>query len=513
MKRIAFMGIIMSFAWQGFSQGFTDNALLFSRTTPGGSARIQALGGTQISLGGDYSSAFGNPAGLGMYNRSEFTFSPAVTVGDISANYQGESVATTKPVFNIPGLSAVFYMPSSKEKGYLGGSFAITMNRTNDLQSKYSYQGNNSSSSIVDYFLDEANYYVQENPYYDPSDLEVGGADFYSLTGLAYNNYLIDPYYEDDDETKDLLGFGSVLSPLYEEDEVRTERQREYIDRRGAQYQWSISYGANFNDIFFVGAGIGIASIRYKLTQVYRESDFAYSVETTYDPVASFQVKEDLEIEGSGINFTTGFVLRPVSFFQIGASYATPTYYQLTDTYNASMKSDWNGYDDENVSFDVPLVSEYSIATPHKLNFGATFISKIGFISADMEMTNYSKAKYGAQDAYSSFDYENDEIHTLYTSVKNYRVGAEGRYEMFRIRAGYSYMPNPYRDDEGADYSITRISGGLGVRWNNAYLDLAVVRSSTESIRIPYTAEGFPTPTASVKETKTNYMATVGFTF
>ncbi len=66
MKRFVFIGFALSICFQAFSQSFVDNALLFSRTVPGGSARIQSIGGAQVSLGGDYSSAFSNPAGLGM---------------------------------------------------------------------------------------------------------------------------------------------------------------------------------------------------------------------------------------------------------------------------------------------------------------------------------------------------------------------------------------------------------------------------------------------------------------
>jgi len=58
------------------AQNFTETALLFSRVKPAGSARIMGMGGVQTSLGGDYSSALSNPAGLGMFNRSEFTISP-----------------------------------------------------------------------------------------------------------------------------------------------------------------------------------------------------------------------------------------------------------------------------------------------------------------------------------------------------------------------------------------------------------------------------------------------------
>src|SRR6188768_3271591 len=73
------------------AQSYAETALLFSRTSAAGSARIQALGGAQIALGGDYSSALSNPAGLGMYNRSEFTFSPALSFYNIKTTYNTQS--------------------------------------------------------------------------------------------------------------------------------------------------------------------------------------------------------------------------------------------------------------------------------------------------------------------------------------------------------------------------------------------------------------------------------------
>ena len=101
MKKFVFIVTLMSLGSVCHAQDFIDNALLFSRTRPSGSARIQALGGTQVSLGGDYSSALSNPAGLGMYNRSEFTFSPGLTTSSFSSDYLGENKDASTSMFNI----------------------------------------------------------------------------------------------------------------------------------------------------------------------------------------------------------------------------------------------------------------------------------------------------------------------------------------------------------------------------------------------------------------------------
>src|SRR5688572_24271113 len=109
MKKFIFIGTLMSLGSLCYGQDFIDNALLFSRPRPSGSARIQALGGTQVSLGGDYSSALSNPAGLGMYNRSEVTFSLGLTTNDFSSDYLGQTTDASESMFNIPGLSLVYH--------------------------------------------------------------------------------------------------------------------------------------------------------------------------------------------------------------------------------------------------------------------------------------------------------------------------------------------------------------------------------------------------------------------
>jgi hypothetical protein len=187
MKRKIFglvlSGIVLFSFSEALAQNYAETALLFSRTRPGGSARIQALGGSQTALGGDYSSAASNPAGLGMFNRSEFTFSAGLGFHNMSSYYLDNSMSTSKTSLNIPGLSLVWHMP--KESGsFLGGSFAISVARTNDFNRETIYSAFNDQSSIIDYFIDQANGSTT-------TQFDEGGAEYNTPTGLAYFNYLI----------------------------------------------------------------------------------------------------------------------------------------------------------------------------------------------------------------------------------------------------------------------------------------------------------------------------------
>jgi hypothetical protein len=66
MKHIIFIMTILLSALYSFSQEPAD-ALRYSWYIQQGTARQQAIGGAMGSLGGEISSSFVNPAGLGFY--------------------------------------------------------------------------------------------------------------------------------------------------------------------------------------------------------------------------------------------------------------------------------------------------------------------------------------------------------------------------------------------------------------------------------------------------------------
>ena len=500
-------GIVMWWTQQTKAQSFTETALLFSRTQPGGSARIQSMGGSQVALGGDYSSAYSNPAGLGMYNRSEFAFTPAINFSNVSANYLDQNTNASKSALSIPGLSLSFYKKDVKLKGIQSGTFTISHSRINDFNRNFNYSGTNKDNSIIDYFIRKA---TGETP----AQFEKGKNLDNTLTELAY----VDRNF--------LIGEKTILDSSYSNKEYFTDvagvpDQKEKIETKGAQNQWNFSYGANINDKFFIGAGIGIASIRYKLKKKYTEVFVG-------EPLSDLLIEESFEIRGSGINATIGAIFRPVDFIQFGASATTPTSYQLTDSYSAIMNSSWKNFtyfpatptqqavilNNEGAKTDV-VNSEYSLKTPGKLSAGvAIFIQKHGFITADIERINYSNAKYVSGIDGISFSEDNDDIKSLYQSVFNVRLGGEFRYDKFRFRGGYSYMPEPFKTEQNNVSRIVQsISGGAGYRTEKLSIDLAVIyRQGNNSYR-PYIVNSNTSPLVTYSQSNTNVLVTLGFPF
>lgn len=486
---------------QTFNQNLTtyrELAVNFSRLDPSGSARIQSLGGAQVGLGGDYSSANSNPAGLGMFHRSEFTFTPAFNSNSSTTSYLGNNVNDSNSKIIVPGLSLVFHSPQEGRGSFLGGSFAITYNRTNDFNRSFTYEGVNNNNSIIDLYGEQATGYPKSQ-FYDNNEL--GNTPAF----LAYENYLI----SDEAPPNQDLYFTDIGINL-------AKTQREKVLTQGSQSQVNLSYGANFNDKFFVGFGLGLASLNFQSKKNYSE---IFARDKYLNDLA---LDEEITTKGGGINATLGIIYKPVDFFQFGGSIATPTAYALSDTYKATMATSWKNfpYSGNNVfepvkpiSTDV-ILTDYSLTTPWRFAGGGTFfIKKYGFITAEVELVNFASNSYNSSTP-KLFDVDNNRIRYFYTSVTNYKFGGEFRLKTWRFRGGYNFLPDPHKTIENdTDNSISSVSFGVGYKVSKFYIDATTVLSQANFSYRPYVISSNLTPLVTAKQTNTLVMVTLGFPF
>jgi hypothetical protein len=116
--------------------GYYNDALRFSRLTFGGSARFQGLGGATTALGGDIGALSSNPAGLGMYNRSDMSITAGIGSASASSNYLGNEQKDKKSFFNFPSTGMVFGGPKDDTiNAWKGGTFGIGLTNLNSFQS------------------------------------------------------------------------------------------------------------------------------------------------------------------------------------------------------------------------------------------------------------------------------------------------------------------------------------------------------------------------------------------
>ncbi len=489
------------------SQGIVETSLLFSRTTPGGSARILGMGGAQVSLGGDFSSASSNPAGLGMFNRSEITISPSYSVANAASTYFGNTVSQSKSNLSIPSLSFAFH--SEKNQGsWISGTFAITLTRLNDFNSSFKYQGVNEHNSIADYL-------AIDSDGIDPQDFQMDGSYHNTLNRLAYDNYLIEP-----DQNNIYFSPVGALSLT----DVPRMTQQEEIKTSGGQNQWSASYGVNIDDKFFFGAGLHLRSIQYESKKTYSESNFYFMADPTYDPLNTLALHESLKISGSGYAATLGVMVRPFDGVQFGLAFNSPTLYTLSDVYTAQMTTDWNNFDYygngsvllNNLDYSTDeLLADYKLKTPGRITGGATFFfGKSGFVSGEVDYINYTGSKYTSKTDGYDVSEDNGIIKDLYQSSTNLRLGGEYRLKSFRFRGGIGRQGEPYYEKQnGISRSVMNYSLGCGYKTTSFYVDAAFTLKAGKNSYRPYPATDNFSPLVKFNNQTTAFLFTVGFPF
>ena len=84
------------------------DALRFSNTEVQGTARSIGFGNTLGSVGGDFSSLSVNPAGIGIYRKSEMMITPSMMFNNVSGDYLGNNEANNGQHFSISNFGMVF---------------------------------------------------------------------------------------------------------------------------------------------------------------------------------------------------------------------------------------------------------------------------------------------------------------------------------------------------------------------------------------------------------------------
>ena len=468
------------------AQGLSD-AVRWSYTNPGGTARTLGVGGSFGAMGGDFSVININPAGLGTYKMSEFTFSPSLTIGDVSSFIVSDpnfikSEKSNK--FSIDNLSAVFH-------GKKSGSFAIGFSKISDLNKNFEYSGR-SGRSITQRFAERANGKILD----ELDDFE------------AYPALQVGAIYDFNDD----LQYETDASSLDEFTKSQNVSQEGYIN------ELSLGWGKSFNEKYQLGLSVGIPFVAFEELKQYQEDD-----PTEVVPIFNkLNFTEYLNTSGAGINIKAGFIVSPVKFLRIGGAIHSPTWYTLNDDYYTRM--DYT-YDDGEVTFTdyrSPDGSfKYKLQTPAKLVGSAGTLINLGkvkgFINADVEWIDYNNntfdfTAYSDDPAERDYSIEvNNEIEDYLGSVLNLRLGGEFGYQSLRLRAGIESGDSPLSNDTE---KINTLSFGFGLRFDKFFIDLGIRNRKYTEGYVPYTLVDADQETLVNNEiSQTRAVLTAGFKF
>lgn len=501
-----------------------------------GTARFIGMGGAFTSLGGDISCMTQNPAGLGIYRKSDLglTFDISIRNYNTTSNVGKFSDNETIVKFDNIGYVGVVNLSGALSAFQWGVSY----NRlavTDRLIGGYTNPTNGSLTNYIAGFTNGVNSgdlldSDSFDPFYDsPRDW---------LSILAYNSFMINNT-SNDESYAGLSHEGTVGDADY------AVRERGYTD------EYDISFAGNFSDILYWGLGVGIVDMNYTRQTAYSES---MSGALIYDPRtdlltngnAGFNLLNDRFVSGTGANLKIGLILRPVDFLRIGAAIHTPTWMHLNHNGYASVAYN---YTPDGVTgtrpinsgnFETPVYDYGSrLNTPWRFMLGASAtIGSSAILSVDYERVAYNDMKLKEENStfygggYVENTYANEDVKNYFRAANILRVGAEYRITpKVSVRAGYNYQSSYVKDSaynnqveiftSGTDPSysfdkdIHNISLGIGYRISSWYIDLTYQhtrRTGTFSAYTPSSYQNYA-PTASLSDNYNNIVITTGFRF
>lgn len=483
-----------------------------------GTARYVGMGGAMEALGADLSAISSNPAGLGLFRRSQI---------NVSGGMVAQSDADTK--FGYDGITAqIDGNKSNASFDQIGFVWAHRSGRQSFLNLGFNYHKSRNFDQLLTAFgqlggvsqgkLSAMKYqYAQEKP--DEAKGIWNGVD---------ENFL-NAYGTDQDGNMYWNDGKSYLFGQY---------QKGYI----GSYEFNIS--GNINDRVYLGATMGFHDVNYRSNSYYVEN---------YQNGAYNETWEQLKIDGDGFDVKLGAIFRPIeaSPFRIGVYVNTPVFYDLTLRGAADLTPNGDNSKDQGQASDY----DFKLNTPWKfglslghtvgdfLALGATYeYSDYGTIDNRVKDGGYYDSWY--DDYYetsSSDDNMNDHVKANLKGVSTLKLGMEYKpVPEVAIRLGYNYMSpifdkSAFRDGTVASYgsavststdytnwkSTNRLTLGLGYQVKKFSVDLAYQYSATDGDFYPfgneYLASGYnesstPNP-VDVSFKRHQLLLTLGYRF
>ncbi len=473
------------------------DALRYSYHIPSGTARSNAMGGAFGALGADASVLSINPAGMGVYQNSDFTFSPGFVLTNTKAKYLGTTRTDYDFNINMSNIAYIGTAYTNTTGGHVSVNLGFAYNRLMDYNQNIAIEGINTENSLTDWFAHRAAG-INSKYIFDQDH-------FYS--GLAWETYLIDPH------------------PDYNNQYISTfdnygQTQRELINKNGYIGEYAFSIATNYLHQLYIGATLGFQSVRFAQTNIYEEFDKNDNI-NGFD---SFTFKENFETKGSGFCFKLGILFRPVKWVRVGGAIHTPTFYKLNDTYYNSLNSEFSipileiDHDTgdsvyySRFKYDSSIGKQsYELNSPFKAIGNIAFIiNKQALVSIDYEYVNYAQARLRS-DNYSYFN-ENENINNYFKAGHNIRVGAEYRFGPISLRAGGAYYDSPYKLTKRDSHTLI-YSGGIGIRGTNMYFDVSYSYIANKEYYYMYQGYGVISPETIIKQNQNRIVTTLGFIF
>jgi len=418
-------------------------------------------------------------------NRTNSTYPRFNSIYGTSSTPATSSTADQRNALNFNNASVVFYGQLNKDRGqnksqgWLSVNFGASYARTNDFYQNYSYKAVNPNSSISDYYAYLGNQAID-------------------------NGYSLDGYLEGWARDQRLIN-NTARADTYVASNTLGGTESNVSTSTGGQNAYNFAFGANYSNKLYLGLGLSFTNIRYNTTTDFTEDNYNTELRSNYTSTYT----RDQVTKGNGFNARFGFIYKPVETVRLGASITTPTWYTIDDNSYEGLTTRYANVSSAGGRNSDTYPARYTLRTPLKVAGGlAVFAGKYGFITGDVEYMDYTSTHLTSDDYDPATD--NNDIKRNYQSVVNARLGAEARLtSAFFLRGGYGVYGSPSKINATNRQTV---SGGLGYRFANYYVDATYTHVSNTTTITPYDIAEY-SPAADIKNRNSNVFLTLGLRF
>lgn len=453
MKKL-FLVIILNVSFLSIAQEMTtSDALRYAVDNMNGTARFRGMGGAFGAVGGDLSAISINPAGSLFFSNNFASASISNYNTNNNANYFGTKNKENYSTLDLNQIGAVLvFNDNSGSSDWNKISIALNYDNTNNFDNRLFTAGINPYNSISQYFVNQANFVA--NTQFNDYQYE-----------MAYETYIINPHPTTPNQ------FVSNVSP------GGNYYQDFYSTSNGYNGKITANVASSYKNKLFLGLNLNAHFTDYVVTTSLYENNNNPLNPNTQPTISNIVFDNQLSTYGSGFSFNLGAIYKVTNSFRLGASYESPTWYNLND----ELVQDLYTYDNVNVPsgdesryFGSPIFifPTYRLRTPSKLTGSAAYIfNKKGLISIDVATKDYSNIQFKNTNQ-NNFSDLNSQMSSEMKNAYEIRIGGEYKIKQWSIRGGYRFEESPYVVDTAMG-DLTGYSAGLGYNFGENRLDLS----------------------------------------
>lgn len=300
-----------------------------------GTARFVGMGGAMGALGGDISVMSSNPAGIGIFRSNDVSVSFGFNNTSTKSNFSGVSMNEDKTRASFDQIGFVYSNKIGNNTSLRFVNFGFNYHKSKNFNRLFSMGGALDNMSQSFQLAQEMERYgLTESEFNDILDAKNPYTKYWNqlpvLGVMGVRTGVVDWFNDPEKNIHAPWGWNGFNNNFFSKETGGI-----------SQYDFNVSF--NIEDRVYLGATLGVYDVNYDRYTSYTENlnddkgadNGGYTLDNYY------------RLEGTGLDLKLGVIVRPIesSPFRLGFAVHTPTWYDLRESYNATLSSDILAYE------------------------------------------------------------------------------------------------------------------------------------------------------------------------